>query len=66
MGLFKRARCPRCGASFRGEEQLMHHKDRVHGDLKYRCEKCGMSFHGMEEMRSHVKAKHGYWDIRRP
>ncbi|MCY4491146.1 MAG: C2H2-type zinc finger protein [Thaumarchaeota archaeon] len=60
MGLFKKHACDMCGAKFSHAEDMMNHKQIVHGDGKYDCKKCDMYFSSMEEMRTHLQRKHSY------
>ena len=64
MGIFKKNICETCGKNFRKIEELMQHKQVIHGnDLLYYCKKCNMSFEGMEQMRDHTKKFHSYNNI---
>ncbi len=61
MDIFKKNICETCGKKFRKIEELMQHKQVIHGkDLLYYCKKCNMSFEGMEQMRDHTKKFHSY------
>ena len=61
MGLFKRHACSMCSAKFSHPEDLMNHKQIVHGkDSQYDCKECGMYFSSMEEMRTHLQKRHSY------
>ena len=64
MDIFKKNICETCGKKFRKIEELMQHKQVIHGkDLLYYCKKCNMSFEGMEQMRDHTKKSHSYNNI---
>ena len=64
MDIFKKNICETCGKKFRKIEELMQHKQVIHGnDLLYYCKKCNMSFEGMEQMRDHTKKFHSYNNI---
>ena len=61
MDLFKKHRCEICKKRFGKIEDLMQHKQVIHGsDLLYECKPCNVSFTGMEQMRDHVKKFHSY------
>ena len=60
MGLFKRIRCDSCDAKFSREEDLMNHKQVVHGSLEYDCKECNRFFPSMEDMRTHLQREHSY------
>ena len=41
MGFFKKFTCDACNSKFSQQEELMNHKQIVHGkDLKYDCKEC--------------------------
>jgi hypothetical protein len=64
MGIFNKNICETCAKKFRKIEELMQHKQVIHGkDLLYYCKKCNMSFEGMEQMRDHTKKFHSYNNI---
>jgi hypothetical protein len=64
MDIFKKNICETCGKKFRKIEELMQHKQVIHGkDLLYYCKKCNMGFVGMEQMRDHSKKFHSYNNI---
>ena len=64
MDIFKKNICETCGKKFRKIEELMQHKQVIHGkDLLYYCKKCNMSFEGMEQMRDHTKKFRSYNNI---
>ena len=64
MGIFNKNICETCAKKFRKIEELMQHKQVIHGkDLLYYCKKCDMSFEGMEQMRDHTKKFHSYNNI---
>jgi hypothetical protein len=59
--LFKKNICENCGRKFRKMEEMMQHRQLVHGkDLLYDCNNCNVSFEGMEQMRDHIKKFHSY------
>jgi KRAB domain-containing zinc finger protein len=59
--LFKKNVCETCGTKFRKVEEMMQHKQLIHGKgLLYDCKNCNMSFEGMEQMRDHIKKFHSY------
>jgi KRAB domain-containing zinc finger protein len=54
-------RCDKCNRRFYKIEELMQHKQVVHGkDLFYYCKRCNVNFEGMEQMRDHLKKFHSY------
>lgn len=58
---FKKIKCDTCDEKFSKEEQLMNHKQIVHGkDLQYDCKECGKYFSNMEDMRTHLQREHSY------
>lgn len=60
MKFFKKHVCDVCGSKFSRPEDLMNHKQLVHGKQQYDCRKCNMYFSNMEEMRSHLQREHSY------
>ena len=61
MGFFKKFSCEICKKKFSHQEDLMHHKQIVHGkDLKYDCKECNKFFSNMEDMRTHLQREHSY------
>ena len=62
MVLFsKKIRCDVCDRKFSSEEQVMNHKQIVHGkDLMYDCKECNKYFSNMEDMRTHLQREHSY------
>ena len=61
MGLFKKFLCDLCSNKFSRQEELMNHKQIVHGkDLKYDCRECEKFFSNMEDMRTHLQREHSY------
>lgn len=61
MGFFKRHACSACSAGFWRPEDLMNHRQVVHGkDLPYDCRECDRYFSSMEEMRAHLQREHSY------
>ena len=54
-------RCDKCKKKFHKAEELMQHKQIIHGkDLPYHCKRCKISFGGMEQMRDHLRKFHSY------
>ena len=50
-----------CDKKFSKEEELMNHKQIVHGkDLQYDCKECNKYFSNMEDMRTHLQREHSY------
>ena len=50
-----------CDKKFSKEEEVMNHKQIVHGkDLKYDCKVCDRYFSNMEDMRTHLQREHSY------
>lgn len=61
MGFFKKIKCEMCNKKFSKEEQVMNHKQIVHGkDLEYDCKECNKYFSNMEDMRTHLQREHSY------
>lgn len=61
MKLFKKAKCEQCGNSFSSDEELMQHKQIIHGkDLPYDCKVCNQNFSNMQDMRAHLQRNHSY------
>ena len=61
MGFFKKNKCELCDKKFSKEEELMNHKQIVHGkDLQYDCKECKKYFSNMEDMRTHLQREHSY------
>ena len=61
MGFFKKFTCDACNSKFSQQEELMNHKQIVHGkDLKYDCKECKKYFSNMEDMRTHLQREHSY------
>jgi uncharacterized Zn-finger protein len=61
VGFFKKSVCDVCNKKFSKEEELMNHKEIVHGkDLKYDCKECSKYFSNMEDMRTHLQKEHSY------
>jgi KRAB domain-containing zinc finger protein len=53
--------CELCGSCFATHEELMQHKQIVHGkNLPYDCKACNRNFSSMEEMRTHLQRQHSY------
>lgn len=58
---FKKFICDVCNIKFSHQEELMNHKQIVHGkDLQYDCKECKMYFANMEDMRTHLQREHSY------
>ena len=61
MGFFKKIACDVCNRKFSHQEELMNHKQIVHGkDLQYDCKECKKYFSNMEDMRTHLQREHSY------
>ena len=61
MKFFKKVRCDVCNKKISKEEELMNHKQIVHGkDLQYDCKVCNKFFSNMEDMRTHLQREHSY------
>ena len=46
---------------FPSEEELMQHKQIVHGkELPYDCKLCDLTFTNMQDMRAHLQRFHSY------
>ena len=61
MEFFKKHTCNICEKKFSKEEELMNHKQILHGnDLKYDCKECDKYFSNMEDMRTHLQKVHSY------
>lgn len=60
MKFFKKYSCDVCGVKFSHEEDLMNHKQIVHGNNSYDCKKCNKYFSNMEDMRTHLQREHSY------
>ncbi len=61
LGLFKRIICDVCNKKFSKDEEMMNHRQVVHGkDLPYDCKECDRYFSSMEDMRSHLQREHSY------
>jgi len=61
VGFFKKIKCKVCDKKFSKEEEVMNHKQIVHGkDLKYDCKECKKYFSNMEDMRTHLQREHSY------
>ncbi len=58
---FKKIKCEICEKKFSKEEEIMNHKQIVHGkDLQYDCKECNKYFSNMEDMRTHLQREHSY------
>ena len=61
VGFFKKIKCDVCDKKFSKQEELMNHKEIIHGkDLKYDCKDCNKEFSNMEDMRTHLQKEHSY------
>jgi len=61
LGFFKKIKCDICNSKFSKQEELMNHKQIVHGkDLQYDCKECNKFFSNMEDMRTHLQREHSY------
>jgi len=58
---FKKIKCEFCEKRFSKEEEMMNHKQIIHGkDLQYDCKECNKYFSNMEDMRTHLQREHSY------
>ena len=61
VNFFKKYQCNNCDKKFSKEEEVMNHKQIVHGkDTQYDCKECDKEFSNMEDMRTHLQRKHSY------
>lgn len=61
MGLLRKHRCDACDKSFKRIEELMQHKQVIHGrDSLYECKSCNMTFTNGEDFRAHARQRHSY------
>lgn len=61
MRFFKKVKCDVCNHAFTSDEELMQHKQIVHGkDLPYDCKVCNQNFSNMQDMRTHLQRYHNY------
>ena len=61
VNFFKKYQCNNCDKKFSKEEEVMNHKQIVHGkDTQYDCKECNKEFSNMEDMRTHLQRKHSY------
>ena len=61
MNFFKKIRCDICYKKFSKQEEMMNHKQIIHGkDLQYDCKQCNRLFSNMEDMRTHLQREHNY------
>jgi len=61
VDFFKKIKCDKCDKKFSKQEELMNHKEIIHGkDLQYDCKECKKYFSNMEEMRTHLQKEHSY------
>ncbi len=57
----KKNSCENCNLKFRNAEDLMQHKQIVHGkEFLYDCKVCKKSFTNMNDMRTHLQRFHSY------
>jgi uncharacterized C2H2 Zn-finger protein len=53
--------CDKCEQKFASQEELMQHKQIVHGkETPYDCKACNESFTNMQDMRTHLQKHHSY------
>ena len=61
MNFLKKIKCDICNKKFSKQEEMMNHKQIIHGkDLKYDCKQCNRLFSNMEDMRTHLQREHSY------
>ena len=61
MNLFKKYQCDKCDKKFSKQEELMNHKQIIHGkESQYDCKECNRNFSNMEYMRTHLQREHSY------
>jgi len=61
VGFFNKIKCDSCDKKFSKVEELMNHKQIIHGkDLQYDCKECNKYFSNMEDMRTHLQREHSY------
>ncbi len=61
VGFFNKIKCNVCDKKFSKEEEMMNHKEIIHGkDLQYDCKECNRYFSNMEDMRTHLQREHSY------
>ena len=62
MRLFrKKIFCDKCDLYFSSEEEIMQHKQIVHGkETPYDCKLCNQTFTNMQDMRAHLQRYHSY------
>ena len=54
MGFVKKIKCEICDKKFSKEEEVMKHKQTIHGkDMKYDCKKCKKYYSNSKDMRIH-------------
>ena len=64
MNFLKKHQCDKCDKKFSKKEELMNHKQIIHGkDLQYDCKECNQNFSNMEDMRTHLQRVHSYKKI---
>jgi KRAB domain-containing zinc finger protein len=58
---FKKHQCDKCDKKFSKQEEVMNHKQIIHGkDSQYDCKECNKNFLNMEDMRTHLQKEHSY------
>jgi len=61
VNFLKKFQCDNCHKKFSKQEEIMNHKQIVHGkDSQYDCKECEKEFSNMEDMRTHLQRKHSY------
>lgn len=62
MKLFrKKISCEQCKFTCSSDEEIMQHKQIVHGkELPYDCKLCNQTFTNMQDMRTHLQKFHSY------
>jgi len=61
VGFFNKVRCDVCDKKFSKVEEMMNHKQIIHGkDLQYDCKECNKYFSNIEDMRTHLQREHSY------
>ncbi|MGH9922675.1 MAG: C2H2-type zinc finger protein [Nitrososphaerales archaeon] len=59
--MLRRYKCGVCEKSFRHAEELMQHKQVVHGkNSMYECRACNKTFTNGEDLRLHARQYHTY------
>jgi len=61
LNFFKKKSCDKCNKKFSKQEELMNHKQIIHGrNLQYDCKECDKNFLNMEDMSNHLQKEHSY------